>query len=332
MSRDEDYDDYDDAPAQKVWGAASILVGVAALAGFLALAWYAYHSGSATTDPAQAELVQADPTPYKEVPKDPGGWQAPHRDKTIYEVIDNNGKPASPTAERLTPAPEEPMDVTTSESGTSTWMNSKLRGAGSEVPLTDAERQKGKSEEAVEIPKEEPKLAETPKTDTPKADAAPKPEIAPKAEIVKEETAKPAPSTTPRPDAAAIAANAVKPEVVAAQATKPTVEAPKPHDAAKSAPAKPASVKATPAKVAAKGGSTRVQLGAFRSESEAADRVKHLGNRVPGILSGKSTTVERADLGEKGIYYRLFALNFSHDEATAACARIKAARLDCMVK
>ncbi len=332
MSRHEDYDDYDDAPAQKVWGAASILVGVAALSGFMALAWYAYHSGSATQDPAQAELVQADPTPYKEVPKEPGGWQAPHRDKTIYEVIDNNAKPASGTAERLTAAPEEPMDVNggdsgTSDSGSSTWMNAKLRGNGPQVPLTDAERQKAQSEEkmeSTEISKPEAVKMEAAKPETPSASP---PQTVPLAVAAPVVPAAHAQSSTPKPDAAAIAANAVKPEVVTAQKT--AHETPKVVEAPKKAEAPKAK---TQTKIVAKGGSARVQLGAFRSEGEAAQHVKHLGSRVPGILSGKSTTVERADLGEKGIYYRLFALNFGHEEALAVCARIKAARLDCMVK
>ncbi len=346
MSRRDEYDyDDDEVPGQKVWGIASILVGLAALAGFIALAWYAYSSGSTTQDPASAELVRAESTPYKEVPKDPGGWQAPHRDKTIYEVIDTNAKKAPATAERLTAAPEEPMDVantSTSESGTSTWMNAKLRNDGSDVPLTDAERQKAAQEE-------KPEAAAEPKKPEPA-----KPEVVSEAPV-KTEPAKP---ETHKPDAEAIAAAVAKGTAVSTEALKaspieggrlegggaayanagssrstPTPPSPLKGEGVTAAKAR-AEAKAALPKAAAsiKGGNARVQLGAFRSEGEAAAHVKHLGSRVPGILSGKSTTVERADLGEKGVYYRLFGLGFSHEEASAACARIKAARLDCMVK
>ena len=296
--RDEEeyYDDEDDvAPRSRVLAMASVLAGVAALIGFIWLAWHAYTSGSATYDPAQAELVKAEASPYKEVPADPGGWQAPHRDKTIYEVIEN-GKGAKPpkVAERLTDAPEEPMDVPATASAkpsakagqdnvTSTWMNAKLREDGSEVPLTDAERQKT--------------LRET----QPNANQT-------------QATAAPAESVTASPDEIQPVTQPVLPPKATAKAETKT-ETPKP-------------VAAAPAKT----GSARVQLGAFRSEAEAADHVKHLSKRVPGVLNGKSTTVERADLGEKGIYYRLFALGFSKADATAACDKIKAARLDCMVK
>ena len=302
---DDYYDDEDDAPRSRVLGIASLMAGVFALVGFIWLAWHAYMSGSTTYDPAEAELVKAEATPYKEVPQDPGGWQAPHRDKTIYEVIDRgNGQKTPNVAEHLSAAPEEPMEVpapsakkegSVQTGSSSTWMNAKLRDDGTEIPLTDAERQKVLREEGKQPVKKETVTAPVP------APAATQATAAPTTPVITDDELKPVPA--------------------------PVATAPKVATPAK-APVAPAAVKP----VEAASGTARIQLGAFRTEVEAAAHVKHLGNRVPGVLAGKSTTVERADLGEKGIYYRLFALGFSKPAATDACARIKAARLDCLVK
>jgi chemotaxis protein histidine kinase CheA len=306
------YDDEEDAPRSRALGIASILAAVLAGVGFIWLAWHAYESGSATYDPDDAELVQADNTPYKEVPKDPGGWQAPHRDKTIYEVIERgNGNAQASVAERLTASPEEPMEVAAAkdkpaEKGAGAWMNSKLRDDASEVPMTEAERQKVQREETKSAPAEA-------------AEKKPEPAAATPAPVVEKQ---------PEP---------VKAEPVKEVAQKPVEAKPAPVEE-KPAPVKvqeaPKQTASTPASAApAAGGKGKIQLGAFRNEGDAAAHVKHVNSRVPGVLTGKNITVERADLGEKGIYYRLFALGFA-DKAAAgdACTKLKAARLDCMVK
>lgn len=80
-------------------------------------------------------------------------------------------------------------------------------------------------------------------------------------------------------------------------------------------------------------GSHLVQIGAFRSEAEADGQWSKLQGKLGSYLEGKSEDVERADLGEKGVYYRLRIGPFaSSDEAKTYCAGLKERGTDCLIK
>ncbi len=76
-----------------------------------------------------------------------------------------------------------------------------------------------------------------------------------------------------------------------------------------------------------------VQVGAFRSEVEADNFWNRLSGRFGGYLDGKTKDIERADLGEKGIYYRLRIAGFdTKSDASTYCDGLKARNQDCLVK
>ncbi len=82
----------------------------------------------------------------------------------------------------------------------------------------------------------------------------------------------------------------------------------------------------------ARAGGLRLQLGAVRSESEAHgvwDRLKHANADLLGHLSGVAV---RADLGDKGVYYRIQAGPIA-DPSTAdrLCAELRQRHLACMI-
>ncbi len=80
-------------------------------------------------------------------------------------------------------------------------------------------------------------------------------------------------------------------------------------------------------------GSHLVQIGAFRSQAEADGQWSRLQGKLASYLDGKSQDVERADLGEKGTYYRLRIGPFaSADEAKTYCAGLKERGTDCLIK
>jgi hypothetical protein len=88
---------------------------------------------------------------------------------------------------------------------------------------------------------------------------------------------------------------------------------------------------ATAAAPAAAAGAVRIQLAAFKSESQAQDASQRL-QRSFQELSSQTFHVERADLGAKGIYYRVQAGPLaSRDEATAVCARLKQHGQSCIL-
>jgi cell division septation protein DedD len=79
-----------------------------ALIGFISLAWYAYHAGRQSVKEEDLLVVEAEKTPVKEKPLDPGGMKFPNQDKTIFETFGSNNNQA-PKVERVLPAPEEPI-------------------------------------------------------------------------------------------------------------------------------------------------------------------------------------------------------------------------------
>lgn len=114
------------------------------------------------------------------------------------------------------------------------------------------------------------------------------------------------------------------------------------NDAAPARPAEPVKiVSAPPASIpppvapvaqAAKAGSYRLQLGAFRAPEAAARAWEALQSRHASLVSSLSHEVETADLGSRGTFYRLQAGAFeSAAEARARCAALNARRIDCIV-
>ncbi|MBY0421010.1 MAG: SPOR domain-containing protein, partial [Parvularculaceae bacterium] len=55
----------------------------------------------------------------------------------------------------------------------------------------------------------------------------------------------------------------------------------------------------------ARAGGALVQVGAFGSQAEAMGVWSKLQGRLGGFVAGKSPDIERADLGSKGVFYRL---------------------------
>jgi cell division protein FtsN len=100
----------------------------------------------------------------------------------------------------------------------------------------------------------------------------------------------------------------------------PPVAAPKP--AASPKPAAPAPL--------AVGGSYKIQLGAFRSLAEAENTWTTASAKHANVLAGRPHEVVRADLGAKGIYYRLRVGGFASSAATkTACATLSAQKQGC---
>ncbi|PQA86118.1 SPOR domain-containing protein [Hyphococcus luteus] len=85
--------------------------------------------------------------------------------------------------------------------------------------------------------------------------------------------------------------------------------------------------------VDAASGTHVVQVGAFRSNDEAMSQWGRMETKLGDYLSGKGPDVERADLGDRGVYYRLRVGPFSSsDDAKTYCAGLKDRGQDCLVK
>jgi SPOR domain len=81
------------------------------------------------------------------------------------------------------------------------------------------------------------------------------------------------------------------------------------------------------------GGGFAVQVTSERNESNAQAALQALLQKYPNQLSGRQPIIRRADLGAKGVYYRVLVGPFaSAEEAAGLCSKLKAAGGNCIVQ
>lgn len=268
---DEDYFDESDEGGIARW--VPFVVVFVALGGFVMLAWYAYQAGTGNVNEDELLIVEADNTPVKEKPDDPGGMQFPNKDKMIFETI--AGQSAEhPKVERIMPEAEEPVAVE-ENTQTASWVNDKLKEGEVKVEEVKSETKEAFAQKA----------AKDEKTVTIEEDVVKSYRKEEELVVVKAE-----------------------PEPVKKEVAPKVVEA------------KPAA-----------GGKMMVQLGAYRSQSEANAGWEKISKKYDDLLSGYSHRVVRADLGAKGIYYRLRVPGFSSmDSARSFCKKLSAKGQACL--
>lgn len=308
-------------------GLGMAVVGIVAFAGAIVVV---YGKGDHASPDGGPPLLTADATPMKSRPEQPGGMEVPHQDKLVYERLNERG--AKTSVERLLPPPEEPLPrpVVTPQMPPLPAMPevpavgqlpAPPPGATTTVPRLPSEG-------------EAPATAGAMPGAMSGADSQPvTPPVVAAAPVAK---AAPPPAAKPAPAPAAQAAPP-KPAPAAPVQTATLAAPPKPAVPPAQAPApqgaKPAAAPATPPAPAkaASGGGWRIQLAAVRSESEAASEWKRLTGRYPGALSGLSMQVVKADLGDKGIFYRVQGVGLDEAKAKEACAQLKAQSVGCVV-
>lgn len=92
------------------------------------------------------------------------------------------------------------------------------------------------------------------------------------------------------------------------------------------------SIPATTATTPSGSGGYVVQLAALRDEASARATFDRLRKAHPGLLGGMSLDIQRADLGDKGIYYRARAGYLDKAAADALCEKLQAAGQGCIVR
>jgi cell division septation protein DedD len=92
------------------------------------------------------------------------------------------------------------------------------------------------------------------------------------------------------------------------------------------------SVPSTPS-AGAVSGSYLVQVSSQKNEADAQASFKALQGKFPSVLGSRAPVIKRADLGDKGIYYRAMVGPFnSSDEASQFCGSLKSAGGQCVVQ
>ncbi len=75
-----------------------------------------------------------------------------------------------------------------------------------------------------------------------------------------------------------------------------------------------------------------MQVTSQRSEADAQASYKSLQAQFPSVLGSRQPVISRADLGDKGTYYRAQIPFQSQSEASEFCSSLKAAGGQCVVQ
>lgn len=305
-----------------------------ALAAFAGVVWYAYDRGLQAGSEATAPLIQADPSPVKVRPEQPGGLDVPNQDKLVYGAL-RPGQDDGSTVERLLPAPEKPVEPPRPVPAPEP-VPQETEDRGGPQPLASAES--AAEATAADNSATVPIPARTPRPVTTQAVPAPQESAPAPAAPVQSATA-PTPIQAPQPAASDVPPASTQPTPVAPPPPPPP--APKPEPAAAPptpAPEPPKQEAAAPPPQPAPqpasqpAGRYRVQLGAFRDEAAARREWDRLTKRYPDVLSNLTLRIQRVDLGaEKGVFHRIQGGMLTEDGAEGVCTALKARDQPCLL-
>ena len=105
-----------------------------------------------------------------------------------------------------------------------------------------------------------------------------------------------------------------------------------PEGAPASDPSPPTRLAATQTPPSA-GGGYLVQVSSQKKEADARISYRALQNKFPAALKSRPPVIKRADLGDKGVYYRTMVGPFgSTDEAAQFCGNLKSAGGQCIIQ
>ena len=127
----------------------------------------------------------------------------------------------------------------------------------------------------------------------------------------------PAAAAAPRP----AAPRARNPSSANASANAPLSLTPQGGAAPAGGPGRVAAINPAQAAPATNGGGYLVQVSSQKNEADAQASYRALQGKFPAVLGSRSPVIKRADLGEKGVYYRAMVGPFgSPDEARSSAA------------
>jgi len=333
----DDAEDYDDETAARP--RRSGLVVVLAMVGLVMIGAggaFAYRAmfGGAILAPALPPVIKANDAPNKIVPQaaasNPAGAATSgspeklvSREEQPVAIQPPNAPPRVVSTIPVLPAPGAPAAAAPSLPAVPASPSAppKVAGPAQPSPTATAGSPEPKKVHSVTIRGDQ---VGNPNAATPAAPGptpvASAPAVRPKA------TEAPARATAPK-----AGANAPLAIVPVAQGAAPAAEPlPRSHVARTEAPSAP--VATAPAPAPAAGGYT-VQVTSQRSEADAQTEFKSLQAKFPGQLGSRQPIIHRADLGDKGTFYRALVGPFASSEAAAAmCSNLKAAGGSCIVQ
>ncbi len=285
----------------------------------IALIWYTTLSPEEKVNFEEVPIILGPAHKIKTRPTNPGGMLVPHQDKLVYNKISKE-KP------RLKKKKAEKVIEKIIEEPTEDFVEEKLASLEQFPPHEQ-------SNILEHLTREDTSSSPTPLPLT----APQESEKAPEVEIPTIEL------TVPSPKPGLLASPETQTGVIKTHQTiqAPTIAAP--QEAISSAsPSSPLSRKAPAqqkkleeavsiAPILKKQG-FMIQLGSLKTLQLAQREKEHLWRSWSHILGSEGTSIVRVDLGQRGIYYRIFAGPFSSkEEAEKKCSSIKKQKGNCLV-
>jgi hypothetical protein len=278
------------------WGWLKLVLVLCVIGGGAYAAWHQWGADLVSPTGDDIPTVRAPDGPFKVRPEAPGGQDIPNRDKDVYGLLEK-GKGETPAkgkgkGENLLPRPEMPLPPPAP------------RVAPSAGPAATEMSEEGSPQMLIEGGEEEDETAMVEAPEPPPAGTKGAPATG----------ASPAPKgATPTPEQVRAAAKPTAP---------PSPPAVKSEEQIASAPA------TTP--IGAK--AFKIQLSAVRTEAAAKTEWDKLKKAHSSVLGRLTLNVEKADLGQKGIYYRIQAGPFAdRSAADVACQELTKQKASCLV-
>ena len=328
------YDDGAEEQQPKRRGGLATVVVVLALAVVGTGAAFAYRTYLGSPRSGDPPIIKADTSPTKIVPA-PTDPNAKLPDRLA----------AGDGSEKIVPREEAPVDVNANTKAGPRMVfpplnqNANPPSPASVAPSTQPPASAGNGT----MPNSQPRAIKTftVRGDQPDSSAVPVSTAPP--------AAAPAPAAA-RPVAPARAAATPRTSPAAAANANASANAPlslspqAAQDAPQAAPAAPeprthmannAPVPLAPATTAAPAatGSYLVQVSSQKNEADAQASYRVLQGKFPAVLGSHSALIKRADLGDKGVYYRAMVGPFgSSEEASQFCGSLKSAGGQCVIQ
>jgi hypothetical protein len=297
--------------SRSIYMVGSALLGAIALGGALAFA-YKQSGGAMSGD--QPPVVQADSRPVKEAPQEAGGKDFPHKNKLIYERLQNGDQPE---AERIVPRQEDlampamPGGAVPAPAGMAP-MQPPAVATVDDPNAADGGPRRVKTM----VVRPDGTMAEAPA-----AEASPQQAAAPAAPAAPQQVAfaQPQMPAPPMPEAAPAPPPPPQAEAAPAADPQPVAAIPAPRAEPAPAPAKPSQYV--------------VQVGSKQNQTDALATFADMQQKYPTLLASYRPMVQKADLGSKGVWYRLrIGPIADKSAATKLCGQLKSqGHPDCLV-
>lgn len=277
--------------ARRPYWAFAVVIAVIAVLG--SVLWYSYPREAAQREVEAAPIIRADAGPIKVVPEEPGGMNVAFRDSTVFNALQGNGTDSNTKRVenileiRDTPIPDKEKVF----SGLKTDIKVEGKKVAS-VDMSEKPAQKSAAHDGQEADEQDVSEA---------AASAETEEAEPRATAEKEIAA----AATQKP------------------AEKPQRSVQEYEQAEKLSKTEPAAgvetIEMTP-------GGVFVQLASLRSHEDAKKSWLSLKDRFYPQLGKLELKVQKADLGERGVFYRVQAGPVAEPQAREICAVIQEKR------